>query len=171
MNYIKYIYIKLFYNFYKYFYLIIKQYNKLLFIYYYLLKIFNYLTFISDEFYYDYYHFKRNLSKSLKLYKKLGIFKHIFLIFFFFAGLIPLILFALFYLLLANKRPIDSRYNMLFVALLAIAFLQRAYPFWESWIIPFVSGMSFKFLGQSDNRLFSIQNKEQLSKVKQIKSI
>ena len=93
MNYIKYLYIKLLYNIYKYFYLIVKQYNNLLFIYYYLLKIFNYLIFISDELYYDYYHFRRNLSKSFKLYKKLSIFKHIFLIFFFFAGLIPLILF------------------------------------------------------------------------------
>jgi len=83
-------------------------------------------------------------------------------------GLIPLILFAIFYFLLANKRPLDRRYNMLFLALLAIAFVQRAYPFWESWIIPFVCGMSFKFLREADLRLDNNRAKEQRSKLKRI---
>jgi hypothetical protein len=59
-------------------------------------------------------------------------------------GLFSLIAFALFYYQAALTSLYDSRkYNLFFLMLIAIAFLQRSYPWWESWIIPFVSGMSY----------------------------
>lgn len=96
MNYFRYNYIKLIYFIYKNIYWIVINYSFFFFIYYYLIKIFNYLVFITDEIYYDYYDIKRNFYKKFKLYLNLGLVKHIFLIFFFFAGLIPLLLFISF---------------------------------------------------------------------------
>ncbi|MFF5381625.1 hypothetical protein [Pedobacter suwonensis] len=59
-------------------------------------------------------------------------------------GLFSLIVFALFYYQATLTNLYDSRkYNLFFLMLIAIAFLQRSYPWWESWIIPFVSGMSY----------------------------
>jgi len=89
------IYIKLIYNLYKFFFqLLLKflKYNLNRKIIFYLKKLFDLLIIIFEELYYDYYLLRWNLSRYFSSYKKLGFFKHILFIFFFFTGLIPLLL-------------------------------------------------------------------------------
>lgn len=58
-------------------------------------------------------------------------------------GIISMILFALFYWWVANNSKVNKKYNMLFLTLLVAAFIQRSYPWWESWIIPYCCGLSY----------------------------
>ncbi|MDE5839396.1 MAG: hypothetical protein K2H49_00600 [Muribaculaceae bacterium] len=55
-------------------------------------------------------------------------------------GMIGTILAFLLYLSLIPSRP-DYRYTISFFILIVLCFLQRAYPFWYSWLFPFVAGI------------------------------
>lgn len=55
-------------------------------------------------------------------------------------GLVSLIIISIFYLLLIPPRS-DKRYAYFFFLLLSIVFLQRAYPYWYSWMFPYVIGI------------------------------
>ncbi|QCR20979.1 hypothetical protein [Pontibacter sp. SGAir0037] len=61
-------------------------------------------------------------------------------------GAFSMIIFISFYFIAARKNSIDKKYNMLFLVLLFAAFLQRSYPWWESWIIPFFCGINYCYL-------------------------
>lgn len=52
-------------------------------------------------------------------------------------GIIGVFACFFFYFYLAYKSD-NRRYMMLFLILFAIAFLQRAYPFWIAWLLPFL---------------------------------
>lgn len=55
-------------------------------------------------------------------------------------GMIGVILVFIFYLSVIPSRP-DYRYTISFFILLVLCFLQRAYPFWYSWLFPYVVGI------------------------------
>lgn len=55
-------------------------------------------------------------------------------------GMIGTILVCLFYLSLIPHSP-DYRYTISFFILIALCFMQRAYPFWYSWLFPYVVGI------------------------------
>lgn len=52
-------------------------------------------------------------------------------------GMIGTILVLLFYLSLIPSHP-DYRYTISFFILISLCFMQRAYPFWYSWLFPYV---------------------------------
>jgi len=82
------------YHFYKLLYIIINYKNvaRILFLIY----------LIYDEIIYDFYEIKKYHKKVFNNYKKLNIFKHLFLIFFFFAGIVPLIIFFIYLFFIAK---------------------------------------------------------------------
>lgn len=55
-------------------------------------------------------------------------------------GFVAVILVFLFYISLIPTGP-DWRYTMSFLLVLALCFLQRAYPEWYSWLFPYVAGI------------------------------
>lgn len=57
-----------------------------------------------------------------------------------YSGLIGVLLVLLFYLFLIPRNP-DYRYTIRFFIVIALCFLQRAYPLWYSWLFPFVMGI------------------------------
>lgn len=61
-----------------------------------LIKSWNYLQYIYEELDNDFYLTKRNFRNFRNTYKSLSILKHILIIFFFFAGIIPIIIFLFF---------------------------------------------------------------------------
>lgn len=64
-------------------------------------------------------------------------------------GMVGAILALLFYLSVIPSRP-DYRYTISFLLVLVLCFLQRAYPFWYSWLFPFVIGI---YVAKGDKRL------------------
>src|SRR6266478_2180357 len=56
----------------------------------------DYINELYDEIYFDYYVLRDNLYKFIYNYKKLGLIKHLILIFLFFAGIVPLFFFIYF---------------------------------------------------------------------------
>jgi hypothetical protein len=56
----------------------------------------DYTNELYDEIYFDYFVLRDNLSKFIYNYKKLGLIKHLILIFLFFAGVVPLFIFIYF---------------------------------------------------------------------------
>ena len=63
-------------------------------------------------------------------------------IFFFQHGIIGIILLLVFYIGLA-KRSKNRKYMYLMVLLYAVCFVQRAYPLWVAWLLPFVCVLQF----------------------------
>ncbi len=61
-------------------------------------------------------------------------------IFIIYYGLIGVILALLVYLSLIPSHP-DHRYTISFLIILALCFMQRAYPAWYSWLFPYVIGI------------------------------
>lgn len=57
-------------------------------------------------------------------------------------GLFSLLFFIGFYFCFLFKTN-DKRYVLFFILLLFFAFLQRAYPYWYAWNIPFIAGIAF----------------------------
>ena len=55
-------------------------------------------------------------------------------------GMVGLILVFLFYLSVIPSHP-DKRYTISFFILISLCFMQRAYPFWYSWLFPYVVGI------------------------------
>lgn len=55
-------------------------------------------------------------------------------------GLVGVILVLLFYLSVIPPKP-DYRYTIGFFIVISLCFLQRSYPFWYSWLFPFVTGI------------------------------
>lgn len=55
-------------------------------------------------------------------------------------GMIGTILALIFYLSLIPSKP-DYRFTISFFIVIVLCFLQRAYPFWYSWLFPYVVGM------------------------------
>lgn len=55
-------------------------------------------------------------------------------------GLIGVILAFLFYLSLIPAKP-DKRYTISYMIVLALCFMQRSYPYWYSWMFPFITGV------------------------------
>ncbi|MDE6631491.1 MAG: hypothetical protein K2K23_00665 [Muribaculaceae bacterium] len=55
-------------------------------------------------------------------------------------GMIGTILALLFYISVIPSKP-DYRYTISFFILIALCFMQRAYPFWYSWLFPYVVGI------------------------------
>lgn len=55
-------------------------------------------------------------------------------------GMIGTILAMLFYLSVIPSKP-DIRYTVSFFIVLALCFMQRAYPYWYSWMFPYVMGI------------------------------
>lgn len=64
-------------------------------------------------------------------------------------GLIGVFLVILFYLNVIPPTP-DYRYTIAFLITLSLCFLQRAYPFWYSWLFPYVMGI-YIAKGEKDN--------------------
>ena len=69
-------------------------------------------------------------------------------------GLIGVILSLLFYLSVIPHKP-DYRFTIAFLIVIALCFMQRAYPTWYSWLFPYVIGI-YIAKGEKD-RLNSIQ--------------
>lgn len=74
-------------------------------------------------------------------------------------GVISLIIISMFYLLLIPPRC-NKRYAYFFFLLLLIVFLQRAYPYWYSWMFPYVIGIGITV--KSKTRTFKIQDENSL---------
>ncbi len=55
-------------------------------------------------------------------------------------GMIGTILALILYLCLIPSRP-DYRYTISFFIVIALCFMQRAYPFWYCWLFPYVAGI------------------------------
>lgn len=55
-------------------------------------------------------------------------------------GLVGTILVIFFYLSVIPSNP-DYRYTISFFIIIALCFVQRAYPFWYSWLLPYVVGI------------------------------
>lgn len=55
-------------------------------------------------------------------------------------GIIGAVLALLFYLSLIPPRP-DIRYTASFLIVFILCFFQRAYPYWYSWILPYILGI------------------------------
>lgn len=55
-------------------------------------------------------------------------------------GMVGVLLAMIFYLTVIPARP-DYRYTISFLIVLTLCFLQRAYPFWYSWLFPYVVGI------------------------------
>ena len=55
-------------------------------------------------------------------------------------GMVGLILVFLFYLSVIPSHP-DKRYTISFFILISLCFMQRDYPFWYSWLFPYVVGI------------------------------
>lgn len=55
-------------------------------------------------------------------------------------GMVGVLLALIFYLTVIPARP-DYRYTISFLIVLTLCFLQRAYPFWYSWLFPYVVGI------------------------------
>ena len=73
-------------------------------------------------------------------------------------GVITTILVFIFYLCLIPKK-VNRKYAFVFVSMIVLCFLQRAYPWWFSWLLPFVlgTGTTFKRIKYSHGR--SVPNK------------
>lgn len=56
-------------------------------------------------------------------------------------GIIGLICVALYYLAIALGAP-NKKYSLKFLFFIAVCFLQRAYPFWYSWLIPYITSQT-----------------------------
>ncbi|MBD5275113.1 MAG: hypothetical protein HDS37_03305 [Bacteroides sp.] len=72
-------------------------------------------------------------------------------------GLIGVILSLMFYLSVIPSRP-DYRFTISFLIVIALCFLQRAYPSWYSWLFPYVMGI-YVAKGEKDRRL-TIQHED-----------
>lgn len=72
-------------------------------------------------------------------------------------GLIGVILAAIFYLCVIPSKP-DYRYTIAFFIVIALCFMQRAYPGWYSWLFPYVMGL-YIAKGEKDRRLYT-QNED-----------
>lgn len=55
-------------------------------------------------------------------------------------GLIGVFLALMLYLSIIPQKP-DWRYTLVFVIILCLCFLQRAYPVWYSWLFPYIMGI------------------------------
>lgn len=55
-------------------------------------------------------------------------------------GLVGTLLSLLLYIALIPSSP-DYRYTLIFLSILILCFMQRAYPEWYSWLFPYVSGI------------------------------
>jgi hypothetical protein len=82
-------------------------------------------------------------------------------------GLVPMFFFFLFYYTSARKFGNDKKYNLLFLILLIATFIQRSYPWWDSWTLPYFCGISQFY---SVNR-FKVLKKEFYPPVKEISNI
>lgn len=73
-------------------------------------------------------------------------------------GMVGVILAFLFYMSLLPSRP-DYRFTISFLIVLILCFFQRAYPFWYSWLFPFVISI---YIAQGDkkNSLIEQSHKE-----------
>lgn len=56
-------------------------------------------------------------------------------------GLVSVLLVFAAYLFMGLSLSKKKQYTLCFVLLLALSFWQRAYPFWASWLIPFMGGI------------------------------
>lgn len=68
-------------------------------------------------------------------------------------GLIGVILAAFFYLCVIPSDP-DYRYTIAFFIVIALCFMQRAYPAWYSWLFPYILGI-YIAKGEKDRKRLS----------------
>jgi len=68
-------------------------------------------------------------------------------------GLISAMFVLLAYLFIGLSLSKNWRYTFCFVLLLSISFWQRAYPFWASWLIPFIAGVSYFDLKEEEQKI------------------
>lgn len=71
-------------------------------------------------------------------------------------GMVGAILAFLFYLSVIPSKP-DYRYTICYLIVLVLCFFQRAYPFWYSWLFPYVIGI-YVAKGDRQKRLAMQQN-------------
>lgn len=79
-------------------------------------------------------------------------------------GLIGAFLAFLLYLSLIPNKP-DYRYSISFLILICLCFMQRAYPFWYSWLFPYITGI-YIAKGEKDARIAEesgFEDQEELS--------